>query len=181
MAQVGLRDFHYALLTQDDTSGATYGQMYAVPGLRKADIQPQGGTETLYADDGPYATASALGEVKVSIELADLPIADQARILGHTVGANGQMEYKSSDIAPYVAIAFESDTHDNGTMFVKLVKGKFSEPGTSIETKEQTPKFQTPTIVGSFVCRTYDKVWKQIADTRAAGYEASVGTGWYSM
>lgn len=179
MAQIGLKNLYYATLAADTADTATtYGAMKKITGAISADIKPASNSATLYADDGPFDTATTLGEITVTLEMADLPLSVQAEILGHTLD-KGVMVYKATDKAPYVAIAFESEKSNGGTRYVKLLKGKFQELEESTKTKDDKVDFQTPKISGKFVCRTFDGAWKRTADTDAEGFVATTGTDWY--
>ena len=174
MAQIGLKNLYYAPLSKDDSTGATYGTPVKIAGLISVNISPSNSTSTLHADDIPFAVASTLGEVSVTVEAADIPLQAQAALLGHTVSGN-KMICKGSDQAPYVAILFESDKHDGTTRYVKLLKGKFHDPNEDLQTKGDSVEYQTPSIEGTFVCREYDGAWKETADS-ASGTPI---TDWY--
>ena len=177
MAQVGLKNFYYATLNggSDSVGGtAVYGTLKKVPGLNTADINPTVNKATLYGDDAPMATASSLSEITVRIAAADLPLEDEAVLLGHSM--NGSvMTAKADDVAPYVAIAFESEKSDGKIRYIKLLKGKFSETQQTINTRGDNVEYQVPEIEGSFVARISDGAWKKVQDGTS-----SLGTSWYA-
>ena len=177
MAQIGLRNFHYALMTQEDTAteAATYGTPKRVVGLNKIDINPTVNKATLYGDDIALATASSLGEIAVTIDVAALTLEEEAELLGHTV-ENGVMVSKGSDSAPYVAIMFESEKHNGETRYVKLLKGKFSESQATTDTRGESINYQISQITGNFVARANDSAWKKTQDTT----DTAVATSWYA-
>lgn len=179
MAKVGVNGFHYALLTSDTVSGVAYSTPVAVPGLVSIDIKTASDTTTLFADDGPYEVASALGEITVDIELADLPLEVHAALLGHTATA-GVMPMASTESAPYVAIGFLGTGSNSQTIPVWLLKGVFGEPDDTYQTKEDKVAFQTSKISGKFVARVYDNKYKIKADTKATGYQATTLTNWFT-
>jgi phage major tail protein, phi13 family len=179
MAIVGLRNLHYAKLTKDDATGVTYGTPVAVPGVISADIKPGSNSATLYADDGPYETDTVLGDIGVTIDMADLGPTIAADLLGHTV-TGGVMTKKSTDKSPYVAIMFESVKSNGKIRYKKLLKGKFQEPEENTKTKDDKVNFQTAKLEGKFVIRQNDSAWDRTADEDAEGYTAAVGTGWYT-
>ena len=178
MSLVGISNFHYSLLTKDDESGAAYGNMKKIAGLISVNINPASASETLYADNGPFETATTLGEIEVSINVADLSLQQQADLLGHKI-ENGMMVGKASDDAPYVGCAFESLKANGKIRYVKLLKGKFAEPQEQTNTKGDKIEFQTPTITGKFVCRACDKAWKKVADEDGEGFTAGIAEKWY--
>ncbi|MBN6186403.1 phage tail protein [Aneurinibacillus sp. BA2021] len=174
--QVGLKDLHYALLTKDDSTGVTYGAPTKIAGAITAKISPKSNTETLYADDGPSETATALGEIEVEIEVKDLPLAVQAALFGHTL-ENGILTKNAGDTAPYVAIGFRSKKSNGKYRFVWLYKGKFELPEQEYKTAEDKPSFQTPKAKGTFIKREFDDNYQVIGDEDETGFTA--GADWF--
>lgn len=174
--QVGLKNLHYALLTKDDETGVTYGTPTKIAGAINAKISPKSNTETLYADDGPAETATALGEIEVEIEVSDLPLAVQAALFGHKL-ENGVLTKNASDTAPYVAIGFQSKKSNGKYRFVWLYKGKFELPEQEYQTAEDKPSFQTPKAKGTFIKRVFDNDYQVIGDEDETGFTA--GATWF--
>lgn len=180
MAIIGLDDLHYAILTKDDATGATYQTPVKVPGIIQANINPNASVETLFADNGPMETAATIGQIELELNTADLPYEVQAAWLGHTVDANGIMMRKASDVPPFVAIGFRSLKSNGKYRYVWLLKGKFAVPEMNNETKGDSVNFQTPTITGSFVKRDYDDAWIREADEDAQNFNAAIKTNWFT-
>jgi phi13 family phage major tail protein len=178
MAIVGLKDLHYALLTKDDSTGVTYSTPKKIIGAINAKISPKSNTETLYADDGPSETATALGEIDVELEVKDIPLSVQAELLGHTL-SNGVIVKKAEDVAPYVAIGFRSEKSNGKFRYKWLYKGKFSLPEEDYSTKEDKPKFQTPKIKATFIKREFDGAWEATGDEDETGFTA--GATWFDV
>jgi phi13 family phage major tail protein len=179
---IGLTNLYYATLTTDPigTGKPTYGTPVRIPGVISATINPNASKGTLFADNGPMDTATALGLIDLELNVVDVPFDVQAALLGHTITTKGVMTRKSSDVPPWVAIGFETLKSNGKKRFVWLVKGKFSEPEQKSETQNDGVNFQTPTIAGSFVRRDNDQIWELHADEDATGYVATVGTGWFT-
>lgn len=178
MAKVGVSKLHYAVMNTEDTAttAAVYGNPVAIPGLASVDVQAASETATLYADNGPYETATGMGEVTVSLDLADLEPEAQAALLGHTLNEDGTLDKKSTDVAPYVALMFEFLMANNKKRCVKLYKGKFSVPNDTGETKGATPNLQTQSISASFVQCKNDNRWESTKDFEPTADTAS----WYA-
>lgn len=179
MAKIGLSNFYYAVNLTDAVAGATYDVPKKIPGLISADIKAGSTTSTLFADNGPAEVASALGDITVDIELKDLPLEVQSALLGHKIVA-GVMVNNANDVAPYVAVMFESLKSNGKKRFVKLLKGVFSEPDDTNKTKEDKVSFQTQKISGKFIIRDFDGDWKKTTDEDAEGYVPATGTNWYA-
>ena len=182
MALVGLKNFYYAGMTKDEIDGTDTVIQYATPsriiGINSIDINPTVNKATLYGDDSALATASSLGEIEVTIDVADIPLKDLAFLLGHTYDATtNTMSSKGGDKAPYVAIMFESDKHDGKTRYIKLLKGRFSDSQETVNTRGDSVEFQLPQISGTFVTREADKEWKRTYDQ--TGTDTTVASNWY--
>jgi len=107
MAQVGLKDLHFAILTQDTKEGLTYEVPEAMVGAINATINPAVNTQELYADDQLWESVSALGKIDVEVETADLPLDVRAKILGNKI-VEGVLVENKGDIAPHLALGFKS-------------------------------------------------------------------------
>ena len=165
--KVGVNKFYYAKQTQEETASAaaTYDTPVAVPGLRTVGREVESNTNTIYADNGPFDTDTAMGDITVSLELAELPLDVQADLLGGTYDStNKKLTRKTSDSAPYVAIMFEGTLADGGKRCVKLYKGKFGIPDDNYATKEENIEFQPETIEGKFVALKNNSVWEDVQD-----------------
>lgn len=179
MATIGLRDVHYALLTEDPADGAaTYEKPVKVVGAISANINPNTSSATLFADDGPYDAASTMGEITLELNMADIPDETQAIWLGHSY-TNGMLIKKSTDTPPWVALGYRSLKSNGAYRYVWLVKGKFAALEEEYGTKADSVEFKTPTITGSFVKRDSDDVWELKADSDAATPSSAIGS-WFT-
>lgn len=163
MSYVGVKNFAYAILNKDDSTGVTYGDFVAVPGINKVEVKPNSSSASNYGDDVPLETAVSLGDIDVSLDLVDIPAKDVAALLGHTV-KDGVTTYAGDDAAPYVAIRFQGTKGDGTDKYIKILKVKFQEPTDTLATKENSAKFQNPKIAGKATARIYDREWKRTLD-----------------
>jgi len=180
MPKIGLRNFHYAELTSDTESGVIYDEPVSVPGIQKADLNPNMSVDTCFADDAPSDVATTLGKITLGLTMADFPTKDKAFLLGHTVNTNGEMVSKSTDTPPYVAIMFECARSDGGIEYIKLLKGKFSEGQLQAQTKEDKINFVSDTMTGNFMKRLHDDQWKRTIISTDSGVNAIVIQDWYT-
>ena len=175
MAQIGLKNIYYAEMTIGDDGAETYGTPKKIGKAVSVDITPTIETTSLYGDDMAVATDINFKEVKVTIETTDIPLADQAALLGHTYTEADGLTAKMTDSAPYVALLFESEKHGGGIRCVKLMKGKFAPSQETINTKGENLEYQVPQLEGTFVADE-NGVWKKIKDYDKGADTAS----WYT-
>lgn len=180
MATIGLRDVHYALLTEDPVEGEpTYETPVRVVGAITANINPNSSSATLFADDGPSDTAATMGEITLELNLADIPLSVQAIWLGHTY-EGGILKRKGADTPPWLAIGFRTLKSSGAYRYMWLNKGKFSLPEEEYQTKGDSIEFATPTISGSFVKRDNDDEWERVADEDDEDFDTSLVGSWFT-
>ena len=165
MSLIGLKNIYYAIVESDTATTTTYGTPVKIGNAISVDINPTVNTTKLFGDDMAVAVDVSMGEITVSIETTDIPLADLANLLGHTIDSD-TMTAKSSDSSnsAYVALMFESDKHDGGTRCVKLLKGRFAPSQETINTKGENLEYQSPRLEGTFVARQSDGAWKKVKD-----------------
>ena len=187
--RIGCDNLVYAKMTTEDTvtTPPTYGSVTAAPGVMSLNINPNGATETLFADDGPMESASTLGRIEVEIQKNALTTTNKADLLGHTIDTNGALVYGDSDIPPWTAIGFRTLKSNGKYRYVWLYKGKFTEPEDNNETKGDSINFQTDTIKGAFVRLNYQytvggkkiRAWKYELDEEHEGVTEGVTASWF--
>lgn len=175
MAQVGLKNIYYAKMTSDTASETTYASPVKLGHAISVDINIEEETASLYGDDGERDTYHQFKKATVTIGTTDIPLEDEATILGHTFESDTLIA-KGTDSAPYVALLFESDKQDGTTRCVKLLKGKFAPTQEGYNTRGETFDYQTPSLEGTFIIRESDGAWKKVQDF-AKGSDTST---WYT-
>lgn len=177
---IGLTNLYYAKLLSDPVGGvATYDEPVRLAGAITANFSPNASNDTLFADDGPYETASTLGAMTLELNVADIPAADRAALLGQTY-SNGILTAKSSDIPPYVAIGMSVLKSNGASRLIWYLKGKFTPPDDNNQTKADSINWNTPTITGNFLKRDCDNEWRYSADTDDTALNPSVIDGWFT-
>ncbi len=177
---IGLTDLHYAVMLTDVVGGAaTYNTPARLAGAISATFSPNASNDTLFADDGPYDTASTLGAMSLELNVADLPAADRAIILGATY-ENGILVNKSTDTPPFVAIGMSVMKSNGFKRLIWYLKGKFTAPDDNNQTKADSINWNTPTITGNFLKRDCDGQWRVAADTDDTNVSAAVINNWFS-
>ncbi|SFR15248.1 major tail protein, partial [Desulfoscipio geothermicus] len=176
-AIIGVDSVHYALLISDTSSGASWQAAVALPGVTELGVNPNGAVATLFADNGPAVTANSIGEIEVSLNMADLTPEERAILLGHE-RSGGVTKFKSSDISPEVALGFRTKLSDGTYGYVWLMKGKFAETEETIETQGDSVNFQVAALTGKFTILEYNEEWKRTTRTDDPDYVSSLGENW---
>ncbi|MCM3761035.1 phage tail protein [Alkalihalobacillus oceani] len=163
MAQVGLNDLHFAILTEDSKETLTYEATREMIGAINATINPTVNTQEVYADDQLWESISALGKIDVEVETADLPLPVRAKILGNKIEEGVLVENKT-DIPPHVALGFKSLKSNGKYRYVWLLKGVAQPMAEDYSTKKDNVEPKTPKVTFTFMARIHDGEWKRTAD-----------------
>jgi phi13 family phage major tail protein len=180
---IGLTNLHYAILLEDraprtngpsDLGEIAYKDPVRLPGAITANFSPNASNDTLFADDGPYDTASTLGAMTLELNVADIPPQHRAVLLGATYDSStGLVKDSSNDIPPYVAVGCSVKLSNGADRLIWYLKGKFSAPDDNNQTKADSINWNTPTITGNFLKRDYDDNWRFSVDTCDEHYTGS--------
>lgn len=169
MAIKGLRGFRFVQLTKDDETGTEYeNQITKLIGARNIDIKPVLAEGELYGDDQVLDSESSISAVDVSIDLADLPLEDRAKLLGQTY-ENGVLIENKDATPPEIAFGFAAPKSGGGFRMVWLLKGKMKPLEESAKTKEDKIEYQTQVANFKFTPRLSDGHIRFIADTDEEG------------
>lgn len=163
MAQVGLKDLHFAILTADTKDELIYEEPQAMVGAINATINPEVGTQELYADDQLWESVSTLGKIDVEIETADLPLTIRAEILGNEL-KDGVLIERAADVSPHIALGFRSLKSNGKYRYVWLLKGVAQPVAEDFATKRDSVEHKTPKVKFTFMARVHDGQWKHTAD-----------------
>jgi len=171
---IGLTNLVYAICTADvapTTPGGNdgytaYDSAVRVLGAITANFSPNASNDTLFADDGPYETASTLGAMSLELNVADIPAEQRAELLGATYDAStGLLVHSAADIPPYVAVGMSVKKSNGADRLIWYLKGKFTAPDDNNQTKADSINWNTPTITGNFLKRDSDNQYRVSVDT----------------
>lgn len=153
MAQIGLTNLWYGILTEAEDGKPTYGGAKSFGKAVSAKVDVSANDATLYADDVLAESDSSFSSASVTLGVADDDMTVFAEILGHKVAEEGgEMVRSADDAAPWVGLGRVVTKVVNGKHVFKgefLYKVKFSEPSQEDETKGDSVDFSTPEIEGT--------------------------------
>lgn len=176
MAQIGLTNLWYGILTEGADGTPSYGGAKSFGKAVSAKVDVSNNDAKLYADDALAESDSSFQSGKVTLGVADDDMTVFSEILGHKVAElGGEMTRNADDVAPYVGLGRVVTKLVNGKRVYKgefLFKVKFVEPSQEDETKGDSVDFKTPEIEGTASALANGN-WSasQTFDTKAAAVE----------
>ena len=176
MAQIGLTNLWYGLLTEAEDGTPSYGGAKSFGKAVSAKVDVSTNDATLYADDALAESDNSFQSAKVTLGVADDDMTIFAEILGHKVAeSGGEMVRSAEDAAPWVGLGPVVTKMVGGKYVYKgefIYKVKFSEPSQEDSTKGESVDFSTPEIEGT-AATLANGDWSaaQVFDTKAKAVE----------
>ncbi len=169
---IGLKNVVMAEMTSDTEAGAEYGAVEVMVGAVQAVVTPQNADpDVQYADDEEYDVLYPDPELEFSLKLADIPLAQRVKLLGHRLDANGVMLKNASDKPPYFAVGFQSEKADHTFRYVWLYKVRATPITETYATKEgKNSTRQTGEVKFTAIKRNYDGEYQAVADEGLNGF-----------
>jgi len=155
MAQIGLTNLWYGILTEGADGTPSYGGAKSFGKAVSAKVDVSTNDATLYADDALAESDNSFQSAKVTLGVADDDLTVFAEILGHKLSEPGSVMTRNvNDAAPYIGLGRVVTKLVNNKHIYKgefLYKVKFSEPSQEDETKGESVDFKAPEIEGTAV------------------------------
>lgn len=153
MAQIGLTNLWYGILTEGADGTPSYGGAKSFGKAVSAKVDTSTNDAKLYADDALAESDKSFQSAKVTLGIADDDMTTFAEILGHKVSEpGGEMVRSAEDVAPWVGLGRVVTKMVNGKYVYKgefLYKVRFAEPSQEDKTKGDSVDFSTPEIEGT--------------------------------
>lgn len=176
MAQIGLTNLWYGLLTEAEDGTPSYAGAKSFGKAVSAKVDVSTNDATLYADDVLVESDKSFQNAKVTLGVADDDMTIFAEILGHKVAeSGGEMVRSANDAAPWVGLGRVVTKMVGGKYVYKgefLYKVRFGEPSQEDKTKGDSVDFSTPEIEGTAATLANGQ-WSaaQVFDTKTAAVE----------
>lgn len=137
----GLKNVHYASITEGADGTITYGVPVKFPGAVELSLDVKGEQSDFFADDMNYFTVSSNQGYEGTFTAAEAPEAFRTDVLGEEKVNGVFVEKADAKIKP-VALLFEFDGDVKATRHV-LYNVNFNRPGLSGKTKEDSIEVST--------------------------------------
>lgn len=142
----GLKNVHYALITQGENGAITFGAPKRIPGAVNLSLAAQGENTEFYADDILYYATAANTGYQGDLEIARVPQSFRQDVLKEKLDTETGVMFEdaSQEPAPF-ALLFEFNGDINATRHI-LYHCTTSRPGVNGATTTRTKDPQTDTM-----------------------------------
>ena len=163
MAKIGLNNFRYGILTEDEDGKPSYSVPKKPAKAVDCKVSIENNSAELFADDSLAESDYTFKKGTVALTIDDDDDKTMAEILGHEISEDGEMVRKDTDIAPFVGFGRILTKIVNKVYKYKvefLSKVKFAEPSQEDTTKGENVEFKTGTLEGT-VMKLADGTWSK--------------------
>lgn len=151
MARIGLENFRYGKLTENNDGTFSYSAGLTLAKAISCNVSISNNEAKLYADNVLAESDTGFQSGTVTLGIDDENMAVMADLLGHTY-SDSHIVRNSNDVAPYVGIGRILTIQKSNVRYYKvefLYKVKFAEPSNEENTKGESVEFGTSSIEGT--------------------------------
>ena len=106
----GLKNCHYAVITEDEQGNHTYGTPMPLKGAVEISLDPRGETSDFYADDILYYTTVTNSGYEATLTIAEIPKGFRTDVLGEELeGTDNVLTESTFQRNNKIAFMFEFD------------------------------------------------------------------------
>ena len=182
--QFGLKNVHYAVLTESLSAAPSWGTPVAVPGAVNINLDPETAENIFYADNQAYYRSAVSNGYTGSLEMARIPESMLSAIWGYGDDATAHVTFESADAQqkPFALLfQFEGDQEEELYCFYKCYA---SRPNVSSQTTGDggiEPQTQTLDLTIMPVQDPTSGVMdKKVSVRTNASTTTTVRSGWFS-
>jgi phi13 family phage major tail protein len=177
----GLSDVVYSVY---DVAAGTYGAVKTLPGAIALSFDAASSITTLYADDGQYDAADAVGDMGLSLENVDVTPDKLAELTGMTYAA-GQLIQAPTDLSPHLAIGGKvrlsgKNGADNVFKYVWYYNVVLNKPSSEDKTKGTAVEFRTMKFEGRVLKNLTTSCYRMAVRTDDTNVAAATLTGFFT-
>ena len=140
----GLKNVHVCSITED-AGAITYGKPTAWKGAKSLTLDPEGDTNTYYADNTAYFATNTNNGYSGSLEMSEIPEEIEKMIFNVVTKEEGNLAEDANLLPNNVALMFQFEGDVNATKYI-FYKVVFSRPNVEGETKEESTDPKTTSM-----------------------------------
>lgn len=173
----GLKNVHYAVITEDSTGKYTFGTPVRLPGATELKLDKKGDQSDFYADNIIYYTESSNLGYDGALTMANLTEAFRTDVLGETFDETDKVITENANAKiKKIALMFEFDGDVKATRHV-LYNVAVSRPGHASSTKSDKTEPGTQEL--SFVAAPHP-ISGDVKRSTTVGTPSAVYDAWYT-
>lgn len=178
----GLKNVHYAVVTEADDGVISFGTPVAIKGAVNLSLSASGDTNDFYADDVKYWSGTSNNGYEGDLEIAYIPDSFKTAVLGFVQTAEGGILETGDEKAKKFALLYEINGDTERRRFVDYYCTA-TRPSAEASTTEDSITPQTDTLSLTTAPMSYKASSGDTARMLSRYYEAETGSKystWFS-
>lgn len=148
----GLKRIKIFTITANTSEVYTPGTAISVPGAQSIGLDPEVSEWKVYADDTVYDAGSDWNGMKMTIQLAELPLELYPHFEGGEYDeATKEYSYGSDDTAPEIGMTFAAQTSDGQYLMTRLLSLRATKVKADFKTKGEGGDSSSPVTIEATV------------------------------
>jgi phi13 family phage major tail protein len=173
----GLKNAHYAVISEDVEGVETYGTPISLKGAVEITLEPKGEQSDFYADDTLFHTTTSNQGYETTLTIANISNEFRIDVLGEISIATDNVLTENANAKPNkIAFMFEFDGDQKAVRHV-LYNCTVARPSLTSATKTETAEPSTQELTLVAAPRTIDGVVKRSTTSETPD---TVYNGWYT-
>jgi phi13 family phage major tail protein len=163
----GLRRLKLFPITANTSSAYTVGTAVVLDGAQSLALDPDVSEWKVYADDRIYDSGSDWNGMKLTLQIAELPLEMYPQFEGGTFDSTSkEYTYSADDVAPELGLSFAAATSDGKFRMVKLLALRTTKVKADFKSKGDGGDSASPVTIEAIVTtRALDNAAKIMKDT----------------
>ncbi|WP_195346588.1 major tail protein [Paraclostridium sordellii] len=147
---VNVSKLYVAHLKTETDGNITFDTPRYLEGVKQIGIKPKQNSDPYYHEGRKVLEEQTLQDVKVTLNVTDLPDEDECYVMGHKLAKTGGVIKNDNDIAPTLAILYKAEKAQGIDKYGILYAGTFGLSDEDLKAKEGKANFQAKKIEASF-------------------------------
>lgn len=177
--RINVKNLKYCLLTTDDSTGTTYGEVKGFGKAMQIQLTPSVSKGELYGEGVKEEDVSILNGIAVVVDVNKVFAEVRAEICGNTF-EDGVVVEAAGDEPPYIALGYEVEQTGGKSEFVWLLKGQAQPINSTNKQSEGNITFSTDSVTINFIPRESDKWLRFFGDAANPDFTDAQAAKWFT-
>ena len=177
--RINVKNLKYCLLTTDDSTGTTYGEVKDFGKAMQIQLTPSVSKGELYGEGVKQEDVSILNGIAVVADVNKVFAEVRAEICGNEF-KDGVVIEAAGDEPPYIALGYEVEQTHGKSEFIWLLKGQAQPINATTKQSEGNVTFSTDSVTINFIPRESDQWLRFFGDAANPDFTDAQAAKWFT-
>jgi len=178
--RINIKNAVYCLVTADDKSGTTYGEVKSMGAVMQVQVTPGVSKGTLYGNGVKTENMSRLNGITVVVDVNKIYVEVRSELMGNTMD-NGVVVEAAGDEPPYIAMGYEVEQTGGKSEYIWLLKGQAQPINSNVQQSTDNIQFSTDSMTIEFIPRESDGSLRYYGDAANQDFTDKQAKTWFDQ